>query len=307
MIIDVFSHLLPPKYFEALQKKAKSGADFRREKGNPANINLDMRMRVMDRHPEVLQVLTISQPALETTVSPSDAAELAKAGNDELAEILLKYPDKFLAGVACLPLNDLDATLKEVDRAINDLKFRGVQIYSTINGETLDSPKFKPLYEKMAKYDLPIWIHPCMGKSGDESVFGWPFETSHSMLRLVAGGILEEYPNLKFITHHCGAMVSFFEQRINWLYPLEYKKPNPLEQFKKFYCDTAVYGSTPALMCAQEFFGVEHILYGTDFPLGPRYGLTVQTIDSVNRMNISDNDKAKILYQNAVRILRTAI
>jgi len=87
MKIDIFSHLLPPKYFEALQKKAKPGADFRREKGNPANINLDMRMHVMGRYPDVIQVLTISQPALETTVSPSDATELAKSGNDELAEI----------------------------------------------------------------------------------------------------------------------------------------------------------------------------------------------------------------------------
>lgn len=157
--IDIFSHILPEKYLNALMKKIDSNSEFR-ETHNRANCNLDIRLRLMDRYPDVLQVLTVSLPALETIVKPADAVMLAKIANDELAELVAKYPDKFIAGVACLPLNNMDETLKEAERAINELGLKGVQINSTIDGETLDLPKFNPLYEKMADLDLPIWIHP---------------------------------------------------------------------------------------------------------------------------------------------------
>ena len=143
MKIDVFAHILPQKYFTLLQQKARPGLDFSREAANRANTQIDVRLRVMDRYPDVVQVLTVSQPPVETAVKPSEAVELAQMANDELAELVARYPDKFIAAVACLPLNDIDAALKEADRAINELKFRGVQIYSNINGETLDSTEIQ--------------------------------------------------------------------------------------------------------------------------------------------------------------------
>jgi len=310
MKIDIFAHILPQKYFAVLQQKARPGLNFNREAANRANTQIDVRLRVMDRYPDVVQVLTVSQPPVETVVAPSDAVELARMANNELAELVVRYPDKFIAAVACLPLNDIDAALEEADRAINELKFRGVQIFSNINGEPLGAPKFRPLYEKMVEHDLPIWIHPCIGESGGEPLFGWPYETSSAMLKLVSGGILRDYPDIKFITHHCGAMASFFEQRIRWLFPLEFgvsEIRNPVEQFQKFYCDTAVYGSTAALMCAYNFFGADHLLFGTDVPLGPHFGLTLETIESVKRMDVPDSDKDKIFAQNAVNLLRVAI
>lgn len=306
--IDIFAHILPPRYFSGIQQKARTVSEqyLKREAANRANTQIDVRLRLMDRYPDVVQVLTVSQPPIEKVVEPSDAVELARIANDELAELVDKYPDKFIAAVACLPMNDIDAALEETDRAINELKFRGVQIFSTINGEPLDAPKFRPLYEKMVQHNLPIWIHPC----GDEALLGWPYETSSAMLKLVSGGILRDYPDIKFVIHHCGAMISFFEQRIRWAFPLEFgvsEVRNPLEQFQKFYCDTAVYGSTAALMCAYNFFGAEHLLFGTDAPLGPWYGLTMQTIESVQRMDVSDSEKDKIFAQNAVELLRMAI
>ena len=306
MKIDIFAHILPEKYFAAVQKKAKPGSISERTTANSANTRIDVRIQVMERHPDVLQVLSVSHPALEAIVTPSDAVGLAQKANDEVAELLLKYPDKFLTAATCLPLNNIEASLKETDRAIKELRFRGVQMFSNVNGESLGAAKFRPLYEKMAHYNLPIWIHPLMGKSGDESVFGWPYETSSAMLELVASGIFRDYPDIKFITHHCGAMAPYFEQRINWLFPLEfasYNIPNPVEEFRKFYGDTAVYGSTPALMCAYNFFGADHLLFGTDAPLGPHYGLTMQTIDSIHRMEIPQVEKDKIFSQNAVRLL----
>jgi aminocarboxymuconate-semialdehyde decarboxylase len=312
MKIDIYAHILPKKYWTAIKKKAKHPIDPQRpEPKNRANCELDFRLRIMERYPDVLQVLSLSLPSLEMYIGPEDAVDIARMGNDELAEIVTRYPDKFAAAVACVPLNDIDAALKEIDRAITRLKFKGIQIFTSINGETLDMPKFKPLYEIMTHYNLPIWIHPYVDFKQRRSVFMFAYETALAMEQLVCAGIFEDYPDIKFITHHCGSMVPFFEQRIKWLLPEMTRKGrhlnSPLEHFRKFYNDTAVYGSTPALMCGYEFFGADHLLFGTDAPLGPEYGLTRVTIQSIERMGISESDKEKIFEQNAISLLQLAL
>jgi predicted TIM-barrel fold metal-dependent hydrolase len=139
------------------------------------------------------------------------------------------------------------------------------------------------------------------------------------MTRLVFSGVLEKYPNLKFVTHHCGSMVPYLEQRIIGAYDhaemlrgAKYKnalrKP-PIDYFKMFYYDTAIYGSTAGLMCAYAFCGAERLLFATDFPydsqLGERY--TRQTIQSIERMDISELEKKKIFEDNARKLFRLPI
>jgi len=309
MKIDVFSHILTEKYLSIYRKKAPA-IENQIEVLTPPVVDLQIRFRLMNRYPDVLQMLTVANVPLEKFVSPQDAVEFARIANDELAELVIKYPDKFFGGVACLPMNDMNAALEEADRAITKLRLKGVQIYSRINGEPLDTPKFKPLYEKMAGYDLPIWIHPTTYEKldNDIGIFSWPFETTSAMLRLVKSGVFAEYPNIKFIVHHAGAMVPFFAERIKWvmsLVPQPY--PNIHEHFRKFYVDTAVYGNTSALMCAYDYYGADHILFGTDAPLGPRWGMVEDTIASIERMTISDTDKEKILKKNAVDLFKLAL
>ncbi|OGN98905.1 MAG: hypothetical protein A2Y58_04565 [Chloroflexi bacterium RBG_13_51_52] len=312
MKIDIYSHIMPKKYTEIYAKKNKA-IEQRVEYRSIAVTDLEVRLRLMNRYPDILQVLTIANIPLETFAKPADAIELAKIANEELAELVDRYPDKFVAGVACLPMNDIDAALAEVDRAITKLGLKGVQIYSRIDGEPLDNPKFKPLWEKMAKYDLPIWIHPATYDKLDNDIglFSWPFETTSAMFRLVTSGVFNDHPNLKFIVHHCGAMVPYFQKRIKWvlslvpgLYPDLSKHPE--EHFRKFYTDTAVYGNTSSLMCGYDFYGPDHILYGTDFPLGPKFGLTGETMESVLRMAIPDAEKEKIFFRNAAELLMIA-
>ena len=243
-------------------------------------------------------MLTIANPPLDSLLSPEDAAELATIGNDELAEIVDKYPDKFIAAVAAVPWNNIDAALKEAERAITKLGMRGIQTATRVHGEPIDLPQFKPLYEFMTKKDLPIWIHPLNYDKLDMD-FGklsWPFETAMAMYHLVTSGIFDEFPTIKFITHHCGSMIPTFAERI----------PRP-EVFRKFYNDTALYGNTPGLMCAHAFFGADHILLGTDAPFGPRFGFTWQTIQSVERMTIPDEEKEKIFLWNAIKLLKLSI
>jgi aminocarboxymuconate-semialdehyde decarboxylase len=328
MKIDMFSHFLPKKYFEALRKKA-GGQVHMWSGGNGALSEIDVRLRVMDMYPDVTQILTVATPPLETLVTASDAIELARIANDEMAEVVAKYPNRFITAVACLPLNDIDASIKEADRTITQLHFKGVQIFSNINGEPLDSPKFMPLYERMAQHDLPIWIHPWLratSLAGDlltNAARGvdWPFETSVAMGSLAQSGVFEDYPNIKFITHHCGGMVPFFARRIarpGWERGVEKvtgktvtseQRTRVMTNYRKFYADTAVYGNSSALMCGYAYFGADHLLFGTDMPLGGGessggYRCTLETIRSIEQMDVPVMDKDKIFEGNAVRLLR---
>lgn len=335
MKIDVFAHILPPKYLEDRDKKALTGWASSRGseyvKAVPTLFDLDIRFRIMDKYPDLLQVLTIAAPPLETIIKPGDTVELARVANDEMAELVMKYPDRFVAAVACLPLNDIDATLIEIDRTINDLRFRGIQIYTDINGKPIDAPEFMPIYEKMAYYDLPILIHPRREavvpdyEGEEESKYliwtrlGWPHATSMAMMRLACSGVLERYPNLKFVTHHAGGTVPYLVTRISLLdefnemrmgYRYEHHLSKKiLDYLRMFYNDTAVYGNTPSLMCAYAFCGGDHMLFATDMPFDSQIGyrLVRETIRSVEEMDITDTEKKKIFEDNARKLLRLPI
>jgi uncharacterized protein len=297
MKIDIYAHILPPDYVAALGKKNPKFLEAK-ELTTRSVWDLNIRLKLMERYPGILQVLTVANPPLDVLVDQEDAVDLARMANNELAEIVDAHPDKFIAGVACLPMNNIDAALEEADRAITRLGLKGIQTCTRVNGESLDSPKFRPLWQKMAKYNLPVWLHPYDNPKldPDGGSLTWPFETASAMYRLVTSGIFDELPDIKFITHHCGSMIPYFGKRI----------PRP-EQFKKFYNDTALYGNTEALMLGYAFFGAEHILFGTDAPLGPKNGLTWQTLKSVEEMNIPEIDKEKIFIRNAVKLLRLSI
>jgi predicted TIM-barrel fold metal-dependent hydrolase len=328
--IDAYAHISPPKYTEALRQ------DYPKFYGQilgkvPPLFDMDERFRIMDMYQPLVQVLTVGPvPPLEAFASPEKSVELAKMANDEMAELVLKYRDRFIAAIALLPMNNIEAALKETDRAINELGFRGIYLHSNINGKPLDSPEFMPFFEKMAKYNLPIYIHPWRGDDFADyktektsnymiaSIFGWPYETTAAMTRLVFSGIMEKYPNLKVITHHCGGMVPYYEQRILQHYGFQDKNygqeaaflrelaKTPLEYYKMFYNDTAIHGNTPALMLAYHFWGADHLVFGADMPLGD-YDLGVrsyrQTISAIEAMDITDDEKKQIFADNARSLL----
>ena len=341
MKIDVYTHVQPKKFEEALNQRVSSdkllnGVGMRRDIGDISRAiwDMDLRLSIMDRYEGLVHVLTPTNRPLELVASPADAAYLAQVYNDEMAKLVAKYPDRLVAAVACLPMNNIDAALKEIDRAINELGFKGVLIHTPIYDQSpdrrraIDSPEIMPIYELMAKYDLPIWIHPRIEASvpnytnedkamyGIHHIFGWPYESSVAMSRLVFSGIFDKYPNIKFITHHCGAMIPYFATRIASSYEYWDKAVKagfadkltlpPVEYFKMFYNDTALYGNTAALMCAHAFFGADHILFATDFPYDAELGdkFTRDTIAAVEGMSISDAEKGQIFEGNAKALLK---
>jgi predicted TIM-barrel fold metal-dependent hydrolase len=328
MKIDVFTHVMPPRYKEALYRYADR---FLTEKNvqdkRPALTDEGFRQTRLEGYDDVLQVLSVTMPPLEEVVGPREADELARLANDEVAEMLARHPDRYIAAIANLPMNDVDASLREAERAVKDLGFRGIQIYAPTRGRSLDSEEFMPLYELMAELDLPIWIHPYRGSNAADyptearslhqvfSIFGWPFETTAAMTRLVFAGVLEKLPSLKFITHHCGGMVPYFADRMAVHYGNGLERLGaesfpgltrpPLEYFRMFYADTALNGGPSALRCGLDFFGEDRLLFGTDMPYDVTNGaLSLRlTVEAIEGLGLSETARRKIYEGNARRLL----
>jgi len=328
MKIDIYCHLIPPKLKDIMFEKQKTIRELRT---NVCLFDMDERFRVMDRYPDVVQVLTVPGATPDDLAGPKGAVDMARRINDELAELVDRYPYRFAGAAAVLPTSNIDASLKEIDRAVNELKLRGILLRIPINGKPVDRPEFMQLYEKMCQLNLPIWFHPHKSPKvpdyPDETeskyliwhTWGLVVESTYSMTRLVFSGVMERFPKLKIIIHHCGAMVPFFSERITNHYNQSEmrNKTNftkgltefPVEYFRRFLTDTALIGNTPALMCAYHFFGADNILFGSDAPFDSQmgdYGVK-RTIAAIEQMAIPDAEKKKIFEDNARKILRLPV
>jgi uncharacterized protein len=329
MKIDIFTHVMPKRYKEALYKYADR---FATEKAvqdrRPVLTDNEARLNKFDGYEDLVQVLSVAMPPVEEIVGPEEAAELARISNDEMAELMAEHPDRYVAAIANLPLNNMDAALKEADRTIKELGFKGIQIYTRLGGRPPSTEELTPLYELMCSYDLPIWIHPMRSSSQPDfaaetasynqlfSLFGWPYDTTAAMVRLVFAGIFEKFPTIKFITHHLGGMVPYFSDRLIVHYNNGLQRlgadhfpgltKHPVEYFRMFYADTAINGnSNYSLECGLAFFGEDHVLFGTDMPFDVENGSVSirETIKGIDNMKISESTRAKIYEGNARRLL----
>jgi len=329
--IDLFNHIWPVPFYEKLKRALGPMVDItRRSEAVPMMTDLAERFRVMDRFEDYQQVLSLASPPLELIKDPKVSAELARVGNDGMQELCVKYPERFPGFIASLPMNDPDAAAAEIRRAVEDLCALGVQIFTNVAGKPLDAPEFRPVFEMMAAYDKPIWLHPTRGANFPDYLtetrslyeiwwtFGWPYETSVALARLVFAKIMQELPKLKIITHHAGGMVSFFEGRVgpgwdqlgartsseDYSVLLKELSQRPVDYFRRFYADTATFGSRAALVCALEFFGVDHVVFASDAPFDPEKGPMYirDTIKVIDSLDISDADRRKIYHGNAAKL-----
>lgn len=332
--IDIFTHIMPAPYFARMMALAPNFADIgKRMRGIPMLFDLDVRFRVMDGFDDYQQVLSLPTPPIEVlAASDADAIDLARAGNDGMAELVQRHPDRFAGFVASLPLGDPAAALTELTRAMDTLGARGIQLFSNVQGRPLSSPDLLPLFEAMAGYDLPIWLHPYRGPSMSDYAtealsqyeiwwtFGWPYETSVAMSRIVFAGLFDRWPNLKIITHHMGAMAPYFAGRVGpgWdqlgartsapdgAEALTRLKKRPGDYFHMFYADTALFGAYDATVCGLAFFGTDRVVFASDAPFDPEGGPMYirETIGIIDRLPITDADRAQIYSGNALRLLK---
>jgi predicted TIM-barrel fold metal-dependent hydrolase len=338
--LDIFPHIFPQSFFERMKALAENNpalaASIKRWLHIPVLWDLPRRMRMMDRFKGYKQILTLSMPSIEFLAPPEESPALARLANEGMAEIVAKHPDYFPAFVASLPMNNIPAALAEMDYAIGTLGAKGIQIFTNVNGRPLDEPEFYPIFERCTRtYDLPIWVHPTRtAKFADYPgetkskyeiwwLFGWPYETSAFMARLVFSGMMEKLPDLKIITHHLGAMAPFFDARIglgmdqlgartadeDYTLILKRMAKRPVDYFKMFYADTSVNGSASAIRCGLDFYGHAHVLFGTDCPFDPEGGplFIRESIRAIDSLKLKDADKRRIYFGNAIGMLRLGL
>jgi aminocarboxymuconate-semialdehyde decarboxylase len=228
-------------------------------------------------------------------------------------------------------MNNIDASLAEIDRAVAGLGARGIQIFTNVDGKSLSAPQFRPIFRRMAEHDLPVWVHPMRGPqfadySGEQTSedeiwfsFGWPYETTACMARLIYSGLLDELPELKIITHHMGGMIPYFAGKITLgfrqiFYGTSQRNPvaderglrkPPIDYFKMLYADTALNGVEAATRCGHAFFGTAKCLFASDAPFDPDGGRSLirGTIRAIEALELGTAQCTHIFAENARRLL----
>ncbi len=328
MKIDVFNHVMPKKVMEKIAKESSDREMVKRTSNIPTLWDIEARLRLVEKYDDLQQVISFASPPIEVSVGPDRSPELTGMANDEMAEICQKHKDRFPAFIASLPMNNPDAAMIEIDRVVDDLHTAGLQIYTNVAGLPLDDPRFLPIFERAVQRDLTIFMHPARGagfsdyRSEKKSryelwwAFGWPYETTVAMARMVYSGLLERLPGLRIVTHHSGGMVPYFEGRISPGLDVigqrtvdeEYKplKRPALEYFKKFFADTALFGALPATRCGYEFFGSKQLLFASDCPFDPEHGARFirETIRVLDSLGLPAQELDDIYENNARRLLK---
>ena len=330
MIIDIYTHILPDRFFQEMSRVSPKLENIgARLRGVKMLFDLDLRFAEMDELGDYRQIISLPNPPLEEIAQGETAQRLSRVANDAMAELCARHPARFPAFVAALSLDDVDAALNEAERAITTLGARGIQVFTNIAGHPLDEERFKPVFALMAEHDLPIWLHPARSASMPDYAaetksrfemwwcFGWPYETTIAMARLVFAGVFDRHPGLKIVTHHLGGgMIPFFDGRIGAGMEVlgqrtsdedyskiisSLKRPH-LAYFREFYADTALFGGSNGLPCGLDFFGADRVVFATDAPLGP----IAKTIAAVNALALDNAARQKIMAGNAERLMKTS-
>jgi predicted TIM-barrel fold metal-dependent hydrolase len=324
--IDAFAHVLPRLYLERLERHLESAISSQQLRYyrdgvfhfDDALTDLDARWRRVERFGDYAQVLVLAVPPIEELGPPAIAAEFARLANDEMAELVRRHPDRFVGFVCALPLNDTEASLREIDRAVGDLSALGAQVFTNVQGVPLDHPIFEPIFARLESLDRAIWLHPTRNATWRDYAtetasnyglwwsLGWPYETAAALSRLVYSGSMERHPNLKLIAHHGAGMVPHFSARLAMGPGFRQIKDSlprpPLEYFRRFYADTALFGALNAVRCVLDFFGSDHVLFGTDMPLGPPAAIEA-TIADIEGCGLSDVERSAVYAENAATLL----
>jgi predicted TIM-barrel fold metal-dependent hydrolase len=240
--------------------------------------------------------------------------------NDCTARAQKDYPRRF-AGLAHAPVLE-EAGLRELERAIDELKLKGVTISSQVNGLPLDAKEFTAFYELMEKLRLPIFVHPALAPKGYSLMNDYQlpviltreFDLGLAVTRLIAGGVLERYPDLQFIFAHFGGGLAGYKERIARS-SYRFKLPKLFEEyFDRLYFDMAGFEGSPiALRCALEGIRPERLIFATDYPQNfnnsdPKQGQSVdgikQYIKQIGKLSLAADIKQDMLGGTAARLLK---
>ena len=336
MIIDFQAHIFPRSYLDEMKRldgavileapDPYSGMSYFYDKKLKCRINtvtfqgqnIERRLEHMDRLGVDIHVLTIPAPGADR-FEGEDAVKIARVANDAIAEIARKHPKRFV-GFFTLPTSNVKASLDELERSVNELGLKGFGCFANLNGQALDREELFPMDERLAKYKLPVYVHPTAPLATEATgidimptlIFGWAFDSTVAMTRLVYGRVLEQFPEINFVVADVGGVLAFFAQRAINIYSGRTEeirqryglKENPLDSFRRFYVDTADHPAS-TLRCVKDFFSTERMVLGTNYPYGPEEGclLVKNSLKAIDGLELNTTEREKILGGNAARIL----
>lgn len=331
MRIDAWTHVLSATYRRQIEEAGSAApgpAHFLL--ANRALYDLDRRFEVMDGFGDYRQIVTpVPGPHVQVQHEGGpQIVDLVRRNNEEMAEIVRRHPDRFAGFAAATALSDPDKATEEAARAVRELGALGVQLEEDANNLPIDESRYDPLFAAMEDLDAGVWLHPFRSPATPgippESApfalwqaFTWVFDTTITISRLIFNGIYDRHPRLKLIAHHGGGMIPHFSARIEMIPSFTGLDPHlndalgqlrkPLiEYFKMLYVDTAMFGSPHGARCVVDFFGPDHVLFGTDTPFDTTGGSTFipATISDVEGSAPDEAAREAIFHGNAERLLR---
>ncbi|HEV8020676.1 MAG TPA: amidohydrolase family protein [Candidatus Lustribacter sp.] len=275
MRLDVHAHYFSQSYIDVLERHG-AGADLL----EPAyrllhptrEADFAERFAAMDRAHVDKQILSVSG-VTPYSLDEKYAIEGARFANDLYAEIALETPARF-AAFGVLPMPHVKASLAEIGRVLDELHMWGVTMTLTILGTSLADPSFDPIYAELDRRGAVLFLHPAGSACGSQQLkdtgltwpLGAPFEDSLAILELLQAGFTQRFPRIRTIVPHLGGTLPFIIQRLDHMAQRFMPgKGVPREEMRKFWYDT-VNGYPPSLRLAIETFGLERIVFGTDWP-----------------------------------------
>lgn len=269
------------------------------------------RLRDMDRMGVEIQAISVAPPQFFYWAEPDVGARLSGMVNDRLFEIVQAYPDRFV-GLGTVPLQDTDLALGELDRVVGELRFNGLEICTNVNGIDFDHPRFLPFFEKVVEHDLLLVVHPNGFTHGQRladyyliNTLGMPMDSTVFIARMIFGGVMERFPDLKVCVTHGGGYLPFYAARFDHAYEArvdcrEHITREPSSYLAQMYFDTMVFDPTMIATLVKRW-GADHVLLGTDYPYDMGEADPLGLLAKVE--DLADRERTLIAGGNASRLL----
>jgi len=322
--MDIHTHYYPEAFFQKIRElpgefsfdKDPTGRTIIKYRGarffgiQPPMTDVGKRIEDMDRVGIDVEVISLSTP----NVFFADAdhqPEIARMVNDAYADLAARQPKRF-KGFASIPMDAPDAALKELHRAINDLKLNGVILLSNIRGRALTSPTYRPFFEEANRMKLCILLHPMLPSDTEPfreyvlgPIIGFPFDTTLAVARMCYDGLLRDFPDIRWIIAHIGGGVPYLMERMdNGFRDFAECRVKidqlPSTYLKRLYYDTVTF-SPYTLHMARDMIGTDHMLMGSDYP--HLLGSIERSVSSIEGLNIPQHEKQRIFEGTAISIL----
>ncbi len=322
--LDLHTHYYPPIYFEKIRDlpsefsfdKSPSGQTIIKYRGarffgvTPPMTDVARRLEDMDRVGIDVEVISLSTPNVFFT-DAEHQPEIARMTNDAYAELIARYPARF-KGFASIPMDAPDAALKELHRAIGELKLNGVILLSNIGGRPLTSPEYRPFFAEANRLKLCILLHPMLPANTEPfreyvlgPIVGFMFDTTLAVARMCFDGMLREFPDIRWIVGHLGGAVPYLMERMDngWRDFPECRAQIdelPSAYLKRLYYDTVNF-NPHMLKMVREMIGADRMVLGSDYP--HLLGSIERAVSSIQDLDIPDDEKRRIFEGTALSIL----